>query len=248
MENAQMQDVIQLAPRMAHRIRDKVSFIRDVMQSVIDDKSISIDARDKIALLKAYLENVAQHARQFLIITDTLNCDRTVLDIRIVLSELTSLLKNLLGEGYTLQMALDDNLWLIQDDVEQFEEILLPLVVNARDAMPSGGTVRIAASNITKAQCEAKAECATFPADYVLIEVTDTGVGMPKDVLDRVFEPFFSTKRPGCSFALAHVRSAVKKLNGEISVESNVGKGATFSVFLPRYLGELQKPTSETFV
>jgi two-component system cell cycle sensor histidine kinase/response regulator CckA len=236
MQNATTEEIVRLAPRMAEKIRDEVSVIQTATDFLINDKSISAEARNKIATIKGYLRLVAVTAGQFLIITGTEGSYLTVLDIRDVLSQLTSVLQRLLDDGVQLQMALDPDLWPIKAGVSQFEQIFLVLAVNAREAMPSGGNLRIRATNITKAECEINHQSVAIAADYVLIEVADTGVGIPKDNMDRIFEPFFSTKGPGCGFGLAIVYATIKKINGQIVVKSEVGKGTTFRIYLPRHV------------
>lgn len=233
MQNAQ--ELIRLAPRMAENIRDKVSIIQTASDFLINDKSISTEARDKIATIMGHLGHVAATARQFLIVTGTEGSHLTVFDIRDVLSQLTSLLQRLLGEGVHLQMAINPDLWSIKADEWQIEQIFPVLAVNASEAMPNGGGLRIRAVNITKSECEAQPELLAIAADYVLIEVIDTGVGIPKGNVDRIFEPFFTTKGAGCGFGLATVYGTIKKMSGHIIVKSEVGNGTMFRILLPRH-------------
>ena len=143
MQDAKMQEFVRLAPRMAHHIRDKLSVVETAADLLIYDKSIPTEARDKIALIKGQLGHVAGLARQFLIITGNQASQMAVLDIRDVLSELAPLLQILLGKGNHLQIELDPDLWPIKADYEQFEAIFSNLSVNANDAMPSGGSLRM---------------------------------------------------------------------------------------------------------
>jgi two-component system, cell cycle sensor histidine kinase and response regulator CckA len=231
-----MQELVRLAPRMAENIRDEVSVIQVATDLLINDKSISAEVQNKIALIKGYLGRVAATARQFLLITGTEASHLTVFDIRDDLSELTSMLQLVLGEDIQLQMALDPDLWPIRANEEKIELILMSLAVNARDSMPNGGGLRIRVMNITKSECEAKPELLTIAADYVLVEVADTGVGIPKGDVDRIFEPFFTTKGPGCGFGLATVHGMIKKMNGHVIVKSEVGNGTMFRILLPRHV------------
>jgi two-component system, cell cycle sensor histidine kinase and response regulator CckA len=235
MQDTKTQELVRLAPRMAHHIRDELSVVQTAMDLLINDKSIASEARNKVTLLKGQLHHVDGLARQFLGITGNLTNRREVLDIRDVVSEMASLLQHLLGKDIQLRLALDRDLWPIRADLEQFEEMLGILAVNARDAMPRGGCLRIRATNLAKAGCKKNAEGVASAADYVLIEVADTGTGIAKDIVDRIFEPFFSTKGPGCGFGLAKVYGTIRQMNGHIKVESEVGKGTAFRIFLPRY-------------
>jgi two-component system cell cycle sensor histidine kinase/response regulator CckA len=129
------------------------------------------------------------------------------------------------------------DLWPVKADVSQFEQVIVNLVVNARDAMPNGGKLAIRTANV------AAAEVATFghkgmpAADYVLVEVSDTGTGIPPDIVDKIFEPFFSTKEvgKGTGLGLSTVYGIVKQTGGFIYVDSKAGEGTTFRIFLPRH-------------
>ena len=101
------------------------------------------------------------------------------------------------------------------------------------EAMPGGGTLYIRARNVTKAQSQAQLKSAAFAADYVLVEVTDEEIGIPEEIMCRLFEPFATTKGWGCGFGLAKVRHAVRGLNGHIICQSKAGHGTTFEMFLP---------------
>ena len=236
MQNATMDEFIRLAPQMAHSIRDELSILQTAADYLINDKSIPTEARDKITLLKAHLGNIAGLARQFLIITGNDTNQLTVLDVGEVISQLASLLQRLVGERNKLEIVIDPDLWPIKADLAQLEESFCSLTANARDAMPSGGRVRISATNMTKAECETKLETRQIAADYVLIEMADTGVGIRKEIVDRIFEPFFTTKGPGCGFGLAKVYAAIKKISGYIFVESELGKGTIFRIYIPRHV------------
>lgn len=188
------------------------------------------DTRDRLAMLKAYVRGIDQSAKQVLFITENRSISWNAVNVAEVLSQLASLLQRLLGEDIELQMALDADLWPVRGDVTQLENIVLPLVANARDSIPNGGTVRVAARNVPD-QHETKRVITA--GDYVLIEVADNGVGIPKDIRERIFEPFVSGKGSD-GFGLAKVYSTINNLNGQIAFESEPKRGTTFSVFLPR--------------
>jgi two-component system cell cycle sensor histidine kinase/response regulator CckA len=142
-----------------------------------------------------------------------------------------------LDEAVTLEILCAPDLWPIRADVEMFEKIVLSLAVNARDAMPSGGTLRLHATNIMAAECKKFRDNSVPAADYVAIEVTDTGTGIAADMIDRIFEPFFSTKSGrGNGTGLMAVYGTIKQMNGHILVESEIGKGAIFRIYVPRHV------------
>lgn len=157
-----------------------------------------------------------------------------LLDVNVALSELEKILTRVIGDTIQLRLAPGERAGCIFIDSTQFEQIVMNLVVNARDAMPQGGVVTIATSKIRIEPGEERLR-ELKPDEYVVIKVSDTGVGMDRDVRDRIFEPFFSTKKHagGSGLGLAIVYGAVKQNGGAIRVDSQPGKGTEFSVFLP---------------
>ncbi len=138
------------------------------------------------------------------------------------------------------------DLWPVKADLHQFEQVVVNLAVNARDAMPSGGKLRIRTANVTEPESRALGEQHLVPAEYVLVEVTDTGTGMPPEVMQKIFEPFFSTKEigRGTGLGLSTVYGIVKQTGGFIFVDSELGKGTTLRVYLPRYI-EIESDVEE---
>lgn len=157
------------------------------------------------------------------------------LDLQDLLSDLTHLLNRLVGERVTLRLAHDPLLGPIRADRRRLEQVLMNLVVNARDAMPEGGTIRIETEARTLAE-PAQRDKATVPAgEYAVIRVTDTGCGIPPDRLGKIFEPFFTTKRvgEGTGLGLSTVYGIVKQSGGYVFVESEVDRGTTFELLFP---------------
>jgi len=235
MREVNMREIVRLAPRTARKVRDEIAFLQNAMQTVISDETASPDVRDKITTIKMMAGNVAQLARRFLIITGAQDDLTTVLDVKHTILQSAPLIEHLLGGNNQLQISLDDDLWPIQGDPEKLDCILIPLVVNAREAMPKGGTLCIRARNVTKAQCKTVSKSEGFAADCVLVEVADEGIGIPKEIMYRLFEPFATTKGSGCGFGLAGVRHTIRSLNGHIICQSETGRGTMFKIFLPRH-------------
>jgi two-component system cell cycle sensor histidine kinase/response regulator CckA len=230
-----MQEMVHLASRTGRKVRDDIAFLQSVMQTVIDRDCVCTDVRNQLAMIKTMAGNVAQLARQLLIIAAADGEIVTLVDVRDTILQLVPLIERILGNNNRLQTSIEDRLWPVQGSAETIGEILLPLVTNASEAMPGGGTLFIGARNVTKAQCQAQLEDAALRTDYLLVEVTDDGVGIPEEIMCRVFEPFTTTKGPGCGFGLAKVRHTVRSLNGHIIFQSRAKRGTTFEIFLPQH-------------
>jgi two-component system, cell cycle sensor histidine kinase and response regulator CckA len=164
-----------------------------------------------------------------------------IVDLREALSDLTHLLNRLVGERVTLQLCHDPDLGPIRTDKRQLEQVLMNLVVNARDAMPEGGTIRIETAATHLAQ-ELHRDRAVVPVgDYAVVRVRDQGHGIPADKLTKIFEPFFTTKRTGegTGLGLSTAYGIVKQTGGFIFVDSTPGAGSTFSLYFPIHTGPL---------
>ena len=143
-----------------------------------------------------------------------------------------------------LKLEHGADLWPVHADEAQISNAIINLVVNARDAMPKGGTVTIRTANETVAQAAAFGTAIMPPGDYVRIEVADTGMGIAKEHIGKIFDPFFTTKPvgQGTGLGLATVYGIVKQTGGFITVDSEIGKGTTFRIFLPRSQGRRDAP------
>jgi two-component system cell cycle sensor histidine kinase/response regulator CckA len=160
-----------------------------------------------------------------------------VLDLGDALSDLTMLLRRLIGEKVKLDLVHGRDLWPVKVDVSQFEQVIVNLAVNARDAMPDGGKLTVRTANVTSDEAEHLAYKGMPAAEYVRIDITDTGTGIPSDIVDKIFEPFFSTKEvgKGTGLGLSTVYGIVKQTGGFIYVDSVAGNGTSFHIFLPRH-------------
>src|SRR5262249_10304504 len=144
----------------------------------------------------------------------------------------------LIGEKVVLEVVHGRDLWPVKTDISQFEQVIVNLAVNARDAMQEGGKLLIRTQNVTQAEGARFAYRGIEPADCVLVEVDDTGGGIPPEIIDKIFEPFFSTKEvgKGTGLGLSTVYGIIKQTGGFIYPESEVSRGTTFRIFLPRHL------------
>ena len=157
-----------------------------------------------------------------------------------MLTDLSALLNRALGERIELKILPGRDLWHVKADKTQFEQVIINLAVNARDAMPDGGRLTIRTRNISERESLKLADLNVTAGEYVLIEVEDTGVGMSDEVTGKIFEPFFTTKDvgKGTGLGLSTVYGIVKQTGGYVFAESEEGKGTTFQVYLPRHIVE----------
>ncbi len=159
-----------------------------------------------------------------------------VLNLNEVVGRLESMLRRLIGKPIELETSLAEGLWTVGVDPSQMEQVIVNLVVNARDAMPGGGTLTIQTSNAELSEAYAASHVDAQPGEHVLLTVRDSGIGMDADALAHLFEPFFTTKQRGrgTGLGLALIFGIVKQRGGHIEVDSEVGQGTTFRLYLPR--------------
>jgi two-component system cell cycle sensor histidine kinase/response regulator CckA len=153
------------------------------------------------------------------------------------------LLRRLIGEKVKLDLVHGRDLWPVKVDVSQFEQVIVNLAVNARDAMPEGGKLTVRTGNLTTQEAARLAYKGMPAAEYVRIDITDTGTGIPAEIVDKIFEPFFSTKEvgKGTGLGLSQAFGFAKQSDGDIAVASTLGHGATFTIYLP----QAARPASE---
>ena len=190
-----------------------------------------------IMQIKQNANRAAALVRQLLAFSRKQTLRPQVLDLGEALSDLGMLLKRLIGEKVTLEVVHGRDLWPVKVDISQFEQVIVNLAVNARDAMPDGGKLTVRTANVTASECGAFAYKGMPSADYVLVEVSDTGTGIPPDIIDKIFEPFFSTKEvgKGTGLGLSTVYGIVKQTGGFVYADSAPG-ATSFRIFLPRHV------------
>jgi len=190
-----------------------------------------------IMQIKQNANRAANLVRQLLAFSRQQTLQPRVLSLTDVLAELSHLLRRLIGENIELTMVHGRDLWPVRADHGQLEQVIINLAVNARDAMPGGGRLSIRTANVETEEPMQRGADVMPPGPYVLIEIADTGSGIPAEIQDRIFEPFFSTKAvgSGTGLGLSTVYGIVRQTGGYIFFDSQAGKGTVFRLYLPQY-------------
>jgi len=236
-QSQKMEMVGQLAGGIAHDFNNVLSAIMMANDFLLNAHKPTDPSFQDIMQIKQNATRAATLVRQLLAFSRRQTLRPQVLDLGDALSDLTMLLRRLIGEKVKLDLVHGRDLWPVKVDVSQFEQVIVNLAVNARDAMPDGGKLRVRTGNVGAEAAGRLAYKGMPAADYVQIEVTDTGTGIPADIRDKIFEPFFSTKEvgKGTGLGLSTVYGIVKQTGGFIYVDSEPGRGTSFHIFLPRH-------------
>jgi PAS domain S-box-containing protein len=234
-----LEAVGQLAGGIAHDFNNLLTGILSYADLMLQEARPGDPIRADLEQIRHAGERAAALTRQLLAFSRRQVLQPRVLSLNASVTELDSMLRRLLGADVALETRLDDGLGYVLADPGQLEQVLVNLVVNARDATPAGGRVRIATANLQLPAADDGRSNGVRPGAYVSLAVSDTGVGMDVPTQARIFEPFFTTKAPGkgTGLGLSTVYGIVEQSGGHIEVESAPGQGSTFTIFLPRYLG-----------
>ncbi len=233
-----MQAIGQLAGGVAHDFNNVLTAIIGYSDLLLANHRPTDPSFRDIMQIKQNANRAAGLVRQLLAFSRRQTLRPQVLQLGDVLSDLQMLMRRLVGEKIDLDLRHGRDLWLVKADLNQFEQVIVNLIVNARDAMPNGGKILLRTRNVGADECAALDEKSLPPADYVAIEVEDFGCGIPLDVKDKIFEPFFTTKEvgKGTGLGLSMVYGIVKQTGGYVFCASAPGEGTTFTILLPRYV------------
>lgn len=239
MEQSQkMQAVGQLAGGIAHDFNNVLTAIIMSCDLLLSNHRSSDPSHPDIMNIKNNANRAASLIRQLLAFSRRQTLRPGILDMTDILADLRLLLVRLVGNTIQLHIEHGRSLWLIRADQAELERAIMNLAANARDAMPQGGKLTIRTSNITEQESRRLNYQSFQVGDYVLIEVSDTGVGIAPDILGKIFDPFFTTKEvgKGTGLGLSMVYGIVTQTGGYIHCDSRLGEGTVFSIYLPHYV------------
>jgi two-component system, cell cycle sensor histidine kinase and response regulator CckA len=245
-EAQKLESLGQLAGGVAHDFNNLLTAILGYTELSLLSLPEETEVHPLLTNVQTAANRAAELTKQLLMYARRQMVEFVVIDLNTVILDMTSRLQRILGEQHELVLALSPNPCFVNANVSQMEQVLNNLVINARDAMPHGGRIVIETTSLALDALYVEHHLDVIPGDYVMFAVSDTGVGMTKEVQARIFEPFFTTKGVGrgTGLGLATSYGIIKQSKGSIWVYSEVGRGSTFKVYLPRVLNPQLRETS----
>jgi len=240
-----MEAVGKLAGGVAHDFNNLLTVITGYSQILMDQQAENAQASHSIEQILRAADRATSLTRQLLAFSRRQMLQPRLVCLNTLVRNLEKMLRPLLGERVQIVVRSASDLGGVRADPSQLEHILMNLAVNARDAMPRGGTLTVSTANADLGEFFSRTHPGAAPGQYVLLSLSDTGTGMDEHTLAHLFEPFFTTKEPGrgTGLGLSMVYGIVKQSGGYISVESKLNEGTTFRIYLPR-INEVEEPKS----
>ncbi|MCF7805147.1 MAG: PAS domain S-box protein [Candidatus Marinimicrobia bacterium] len=237
LQSQKMQAIGRLAGGVAHDFNNILTVIQGYSSLALNEIDESNSQHANLQRVHEASEKAQALTSQLLAFSRKQQLQPKIININSLVQNLEGMLQRLLGEDIHLDIQCADGLNDVRVDPGQLEQVLLNLAVNSRDAMPSGGTISIATQNVFFADTEIREDVKIAPGSYVELAVGDTGIGMDQETLEKIYEPFFTTKSRsrGTGLGLSTVYGIVKQSDGYISAESTPGKGTTFRIYLQTY-------------
>ncbi|MFM9943002.1 MAG: ATP-binding protein [Hyphomicrobiaceae bacterium] len=237
-QSTKMEAVGKLAGGIAHDFNNVLTAIIGFSDLLLQTHRPTDPAYKDILNIKQNANRAAGMVRQLLAFSRRQTLLPETLELGEVLTDLSVLLNRLIGEKVDLKIISGRDLWFVKADRTQFDQVIINLAVNAKDAMPEGGRLSVRTRNVSERESLKLRTQGILPGEYVLVEVEDTGTGMTPEIMAKIFEPFFSTKDvgKGTGLGLSTVYGIIKQTGGYIFPESTIGKGTTFRVYLPRFI------------
>jgi PAS domain S-box-containing protein len=245
-QSQKMEAVGRLARGIAHDFNNLLMVISGYSEFLLDRLGAEAELRGPAQEIANAAERATSLTRQLLAFSRKQMLAPKVLDLNAVVTENLKMLTRLIGEDIDLVMAPGSEIGAVKADPGQIEQVIMNLAVNARDAMPGGGKLTIETSNVTLDEDYARFHAPLQPGEYVMLAISDTGIGMDADTQSHIFEPFFTTKGvKGTGLGLSTVYGIIKQSGGYLWVNSEKEKGTTFTIYLPRVVdvGEVAEAT-----
>ncbi|MGH9722927.1 MAG: response regulator, partial [Bryobacteraceae bacterium] len=235
-QSQKMDAVGKLAGGMAHDFNNLMTIVTGYSEMALKQLGRTHALTHPVEEVKKAGERAASLTRQLLAFSRRQLLQPRVVSLNKVVSEMRDMLQRLVGEDITLEASLDAGLWNVRLDPGQVEQVIMNLAANARDAMPRGGRLTISTQNLQLSAPVAAAGSTLSPGSYVVLTVSDTGIGMDARTQARIFEPFFTTKAigQGTGLGLSTVYGIIQQSSGAISVFSEPGRGSVFCMYFPR--------------
>jgi len=237
-----MESIGTLAGGIAHDLNNVLSPILMAVQ-MLQLKMKDESSRQLLDILRTNAERGGNMVRQVLSFARGVEGERVALQPKHLIKDIVKIMRETLPKSIEINFLLPDDLWVISADATQVHQVLMNLCVNARDAMPSGGSITLRAENVHVDENYARMHLEAKPGRFVVIMVSDTGTGMTPEVLGRIFEPFFTTKEmtKGTGLGLSTALTIVKSHGGFVNVYSEPGKGTQFAIYFPAF--EMEEPS-----
>ena len=234
-QSQKMEAVGMLAGGIAHDFNNLLTIILNYSDLLLSRPGMDKKLEESLREIRSAGERAAGLTNQLLAFSRKQILQPVVLDLNAVVDDVEKMIRRLIGEDIELVADLEPGLWRVKADPGQIVQVVVNLAVNARDAMPNGGTLRMRTSNVHRDEASAGPHPCTEGGRCVMLSISDTGEGMDETTINRIFEPFFTTKGQGkgTGLGLATVYGIIEQSGGNITVDSGTGRGTTFNIYLP---------------